>query len=160
MGKRIYTDICVRGEVFPDANAVAERFGVTPDAVRIAVRRGTAHRIGTGAVGVEPMPVRVAGRDFPTAQAAARHFGVTSHAVYQAIQEGRADEFRQRYRNPGHRARPFSIGGLSWPSMLAADRALGFKEGYIANVMKRGSKRGHERILAAAMAYATKDAAP
>lgn len=153
MGNRIYQDIEIRGVVYPDADAAAAAFGVTADAVRMACRRGTQHRIGTGAVGVEPMRVRIAGRDFETAKAAAAHFGVHTSAVYAAIRDGDPDRVaRPAVYNPW-KSRRFSIGGLTFPSMSAASRALGFTDEYIAQVMRRGSERGRERILAAAMAY-------
>lgn len=156
MGKGKYQDIEIRGVVYPDANAAAAAHGVTPDAVRIAVRRGTLHRVGTGAAGVEPMRVRVGGIVFDCAASAAAHFGVTTHAIYQAITRGRTEEFGRPPRNARNRSKPIQIGTLSFPSMCDADRALGFAPGYISQVNRRGYKRGRERILAAALQYVTR----
>lgn len=197
---RKYKNIEVRGVVYPDANAVAEAFGVTVGQVRTAVCRGrldsigtghkqipvtirgvsypnfsaaglalgvhgntvraayykgTLHRVGTGRVGVEPMRVRIAGKDFKNVAAAAKHFGVERGTVYSAISDGDPDRIaRPQAYNPW-RSKPFKIGDLTFPSMSAASRALGFKsDNYIALVMLRGSRKGREKILAAAMSYA------
>lgn len=155
MGAIRYRDIEVRGEVFPTVRAVAERFGVSGEAVRIAVRRGTQHRIGTGATGVEPMPVLICGIRFASARDAAAHYGVTPHAVYHAISDGDPDRIARpnfvwtEENNP--KGRPFKVGGLSFPSMAAADRALGFGQGYVSRAVKTGSKVKWQRIVAAAM---------
>lgn len=51
MGKRRYSDINVRGTVHTHANAAAEALGVTWDAVRFAMRKGTEHRRAQSAGG-------------------------------------------------------------------------------------------------------------
>jgi len=150
-GKPIYSNIEIRGVVYPDARAAAAALGVSPDAVRIAVRKGTRHRIGTGAVGVEPMPVCLAGQRFENVRAAAAHFGVTRHAIYQAISSGRAQDFGKPPRHARLKSKPVTIGNLAFPSMAAADRVLGFGQGYISRALRRGSKAGLQRIWAAAM---------
>ncbi len=151
MGKRKYQDIEIRGVVYADTNAAAKALGVTSETVRTAIRKGTQHRIGTGATGVEPMPVCLAGLHFEDARAAAVHFGVTRHAVYQAIVSGRAQDFGKRPRYAYPSSKPITIGALSFPSMDEASRVLGFRQGYISLAMRRGSKAGLQRILAAAM---------
>ena len=202
MGRRVYTDIEIRGEVFATAAEAAARFGVSegqiraavrrgrldavgtraaeravvirgvtypnfsaagralgvhPNTVRAAYRNGTLHRVGTGRVGPEPMPVRIAGRDFADVFAAARAFRCKPATVYAAICDGDPDRIaRAPVYNPW-KSKPFSVGGLNFPSMRAASRALGFAdEDYVAKVVKRGSKRGMQRIVAAAMAVAAR----
>lgn len=154
MGQRKYQDIEIRGVVYPDVNAAAKALGVSAEAVRIAIRKGTQHRIGTGAVGVEPMRVSIGGQTFENATAAAAHFGVTRHAIYQAINAGRAQGFGKPPRHARLLSKPITIGNIKFSSMDEAGRVLGFGQGYISQVIRRGSKRGHERILAAAMKYA------
>ena len=44
MGRRIYRDIEIRGVVYPDAGSAAAAHGVSAQAVRVAVRKGTQHR--------------------------------------------------------------------------------------------------------------------
>lgn len=152
MGARKYGPIEIRGEVFPDVNAAAQRFGVTPDTVRIAARNGTLHRVGTGAVGKEPMRVLIRGVLYPDAHAAAKALRVTTQAVWKAIHEGREDALGLGPRCPRpHRSRPFAIGGLSWPSMAQASVDLGFCPSYVAHSLKSGRKAALERIVAAAM---------
>ncbi len=151
MGKRIYLDIEVRGVVYANANAAGLALGVSAEAVRIAIRNGTQHRIGTGAVGVEPMPVCLGGLNFENAGLAAEHFGVTKHAVYQAISAGRAQDFGKPPRHARLRSKPVTIGNLTFPSMDEAGRVLGFGQGFISQAMRQKSKAGLQKILAAAM---------
>lgn len=157
MGARIYQSIEIRGVTYPDLNAAADALGVHPNTVRAARRNGRLHRVGTGRVGTEPLPVRIAGQEFESAQAAAAHFGVAVGTVYSAVCDGDPDRIVRPKRYNPWKSQPFSIGGLTFPSMREASRALGFKsEEYIAKAIKRGSRRGQERILAAAMAYAAR----
>lgn len=154
MAALVYRDIEIRGRVYPDANAAAAALGVTADAVRMAARRGTLHRCGTGASHPEPMPVRIRGVVYPDARTAAAALGVTPTAVWAALAAGNPDRVGLPNPPPNWRARPFTVGGLRFASMRAAALALGFSDpGYVARAMKRNSRRGRERILAAAMAY-------
>lgn len=155
MGVRLYRDLVVRGEVFPTAAAAAARFGVSADTVRIAARKGTLHRVGTGAVGSEPFPVRIRGVVYPSARAAAKALGVSPGAVWQALAQGDVDRIGlgPRCHRP-HRSRAITLGGMRFASMAAADRALGFSPGYIAHSLRRGRRSALERIMAAAMARA------
>ena len=158
MGKRLYQDIEIRGTVYPDVGAAAKALGVRPDAVRLAVRKGTAHRIGTRATGVEPMPVRIRGQVYPSAKVAAQALGVRVSAIYMAMAKGREDALGLPRRYNGAKSKEFSIGGLSFPSQNAASRALGFRNPeYVTRVLQRQSASGFERILGAAMAYAAKN---
>lgn len=146
--------VTIRGVTYPNFSAAGKALGVNPNTVRAAYRNGTLHRVGTGRVGPEPMRVRIAGKDFEDVNAAAAHFGVQPGTVYSAICDGDPDRVaRPAVYNPW-KSKPFTIGGLTFPSMRAASRALGFKdEEFIAKAVKRGSRRGRERILAAAMTY-------
>lgn len=137
MGRRIYENINIRG--------------VTAEAVHIALRKGTQHRIGTGAVGVEPMSIFLSGMHFNNIHDAAAHFGVTRTAVYQAISRGRAQGFRKLPRHSRSNSKPITIGNLRFSSMDEACRVLGFNSGFISLTMRRRSKTGLQRILAAAM---------
>jgi hypothetical protein len=157
MGKRRYSDINVRGTVYADANAAADALGVNPNTVRTAYRNGTLHRVGTGRVGPEPMRVQIAGQVFDNVHAAAKHFGCCPRTIWAALGDGDPDRVARLQRYNPWKSKRFQIGTLSFPSMRAASRALGFKdEEFIAKAVKRKSKRGQERILAAAMAYAAK----
>lgn len=154
MGKRVYRDITVRGVTYPDANAAAAALGVSAEAVRIAIRKGTAHRIGTRAVGSEPMPVLVNGQIFESARSAAAQLGLKPSTIYRAINEGRAHRLTGIRRYNGGRSKPVTLGNLCFSSMEQANRALGFRQGYVSLALRRGSKAAKQRILAAAMAYA------
>ncbi|WP_170335010.1 hypothetical protein [Ruegeria arenilitoris] len=155
MGRRIYRDIEIDGVIYPNVNAVAKAKGVKPDTVRVALRKGTAHRIGVGTGGVEPMSVRIHGRVFADAKAAAKHCGITVGGIYEAIRCGREDRVGLPLFQTSANAKPFTIGTLTFPSMRAASLALGFERGeYISKVLKQKSVRGQQRILKAAMEYA------
>lgn len=155
MGRRVHADIEIRGQVFPTAQAAARHFGVSATTVQMAARRGTLHRVGTGAVGAEPCPVRVRGTVYPSARAAASALGLTPAAIFQALRENRIDTVGTGARCPiPFRSRPITLGGLRFPSLAAADRALGFAPGYIAHSLKLGRRCAMERIMAAAMAHA------
>ncbi|WP_039534561.1 hypothetical protein [Ruegeria sp. ANG-R] len=155
MGKRVYKDITIDGVTYANAEAIAKAKGVTVDAVHKALQRGTEHRIGNGHGGVEPMPVRIRGQVFSDAEAAAKHFGITANGIRQAIRCGREDRVGLAPTGPTANARAFKIGTLTFQSMREASIALGFKtDTYIAKVMRKGSARGKQRILAAAMKYA------
>lgn len=146
--------VTIRGKTYPSFSAASGALGVHPNTVRAAYRNGTLHRVGTGRVGPEPMRVHIAGQDFEDVYEAAAHFGVQPATVYSAISDGDPDRIaRPAVYNPW-KSKPFSIGDLTFPSMRAASRALGFKnEEFVSNAIKNGSRRGRERILAAAMAY-------
>ena len=153
MRATIYRDIDIRGQVFATARAAAEHFGISADAVRIAARRGTLHRVGTGDVGAEPCPVRIRGTIYASAKEAGAAYGLTPAAIHRALAEGRIDRvgLAERKGRP-HRSREIVIGGVRYASMRAADRALGFGPGYVAHSLKNGRKCAAERILGAAMA--------
>jgi hypothetical protein len=155
MGRRVHHDLTIRGVTYADAVAAALALGVCADTVRTAARKGTLHRVGTGRVGPEPMRVQIAGRVFTDVHAAARHHGCCPHTIWAALADGDIDRVARKQRYNPRRSQPFEIGGLSFPSKSAASRALGFKDReFIAKALKRNSKRGMQRILAAAMAYA------
>jgi len=155
---RGYRSVTIRGVTYPNLSAAGRALGVSPNTVRAARRKGTLHRVGTGRVGPEPMRVRIADQVFENASAAAAHFGVKVMTVYSAISENDPERIaRPKVYNPW-KSQPFEVGGLSFPSMREASRALGFKNSeFIAQAIKRGSKKGRERILGAAMRYSDKN---
>lgn len=147
--------VTIRGVTYASFSEAGRALGVHANTVRAAYRSGTLHRVGTGRVGPEPMRVQIAGRIFENVHDAAKHFGCCPHTIWAALAAGDPDRVARPQRYNPWKSRPFEIGGLRFPSMRAASRALGFKdEEFIAKAIKRKSKRGQERILAAAMAYA------
>ncbi len=149
----------IRGVKYADLRSAGAAHGVSPETVRHAVRNGTLHRVGTGHGGVEPMPVRIGGKDFPSAAAAAKHFKVTKSAIYTSISRGCEDRFGTAPRRVLNNAKPFEIGGMFFVSMREADRALGFKPGFISHALRYKSKEGRQRILSAAMRLSAQAAA-
>ncbi len=152
-----YRDIEIRGTVYPTVRDAAEALSISTSAVYHAIWTGTLHRCGTGRVGTEPMPVRIAGLDFESAHAAAAHFGCAVGTIWSAICDGDPDRVARPQRYNPARAQPIEIGGLSFSSMRVASTALGFSNPeYIAKVIKAGSKLGMQRVLAAAMKEAAR----
>lgn len=146
--------VTIRGVRYPSCAAAGRAFGVTGESVARSRDRGTLDRVGLGLRGARPTPVRIDGRDFESARAAAEFYGRTVPAVWAALEAGDPDRIARNARYNGGSSKPFSVGPLRFPSMAAACRALGFaNETYIAQVIHTNSKRGRERILAAAQAY-------
>lgn len=152
MGETRYRDLEIRGVKYETAAAAAAALGVSSDAVRIAAKRGTLHRVGTGRVGREPMPVRIRGVDFPDAHAAAEHFGVSPHTVWAAIGMGDPDRVARKVPPPLPRLKPVTLYGVSFPSCAEASRQLGFGwSGYVSQALRRQNPVAQERIRAAVM---------
>lgn len=156
MAKPLPRDIEIRGVVYPNLPAAAKACGVTDAAVRSAMRNGTLHRVGLRKPGREPLPVRINGREYKSAAAAAKHLKCTKAAIYQAVSCGREDRVAIRKTYNGGPSKPIKLGTLSFSSHAAASRALGFKSGFLSRALSRGSKRGWQRILAAAMTEAAR----
>ena len=154
MGRSVYKDIEIRGEVFPTVRAAADHFGLNLETIYAAMKKGTLHRVGTGAVGAEPCPVRIRGQVYASAKEAASALGVTPGAIHTALMNGRIDKvgIRPTYRN-AFRSRQIKLGPVTFHSMAAADRALGFSPGYIAHTLKNKRRCAVQRIIAAAMTY-------
>lgn len=152
MGKIRHIAIVVRGHEYPDARTAALALGVRPGSVRRAIHAGSLDRLGLRQTGFAPMPIMIRGQCYDSARAAAAANGVSEGAVYTALSKGCINRVGLG-RGPGNNAKPFRVGGLTWPSMAAASRALGFGTDYIGRTLRRGGRRARARILAAAMAY-------
>ncbi len=152
-----FRPVTIRGVTYANFSEAARALGVNPNTVRVAYYNDTLHRVGTGRTGPEPMRVKIAGQVFNSAHDAARHFGCCPSTIWSALADGDPDRVARPQRYNPWKSKPFKIGTLSFPSMRAASRALGFKdEEFIAKAVKRKSKRGQERIMVAAMHYAAK----
>lgn len=150
MAALVHRDIEIRGTVYPDAKAAAAALGLHPTHVRAALREGRADRLGLGR---QAMPVRVRGKVFADAGAAAAHFGVSRSAILSAIGRGTEDRYLGPPRGGGGGARAVSIGGLDFPSISAAARALGVSRPMLARALAGRSEMSRQRVLGAAMAY-------
>ena len=150
---RRHANLTIRGVTYRDADHAAAELRVHPATVRAHARAGTLHRCGTGATGVEPTPVRVRGVDFESAEAAAAHFGVHIDVVYRRLRHGCPDDIGLANARGQHIAKPVVIGPVSFRSMRAADRALGFGNDYVQKAFKRNSETMLQRVLSAAMRY-------
>lgn len=159
-GPTKYRDIEIRGVVYADTKAVAEKFGVSARSVATALKQGRAQTIGLGRGHKATMPVEVRGTVYPSAQSAASALNVSDKAVYQAIGRGTTHllglNANRSIPHSAHKARsrPITLGGMSFPSQRAASRALGFHKEYIGRVLRgdvSNPKQARQRILAAAM---------
>lgn len=154
MGKRLYRDIEIHGRVYPTLQAAAAHFGCTAQNIANQIKAGRTHRIGAGRQKIEPCLVRIRGVDYASAREAGAALGVTAAAVWRALTENRADTVGLGPRCPNpHLSRPYSIAGLSWPSMRAAEVALGLSDGMIGKTLRRNSRAGKERIMSAVMRH-------
>lgn len=153
--------VTIRGTTYPSLSAAARAHGVNYNTVYVARRKGTLHRVGLGRVGAEPLPVCIGGQTYATAKAASKALGIKIGTIYAAIADGEPDRVlkRQTYAVPW--SQPITIGNRTYPSKAAANRALGFKSrDYVNKVIASGSKKGWERILAAAMALEARGVPP
>lgn len=149
MGKRKYTNLDVRGVVYPDVAAAAKALGVQQQTVHRAAREGRLHRLGLGRVGKECMPVRLNGRVYRDAHAAAADLGVGVSAVYQALHRG-YETVGQRRRG-GAGSRPIVIAGRRFASLAELDRAIGRSPGYTSNAIKLNRAGRLEDIIGRVM---------
>tara|TARA_Y100001951_G_C11272329_1_gene259590 strand:- start:914 stop:1438 length:525 start_codon:yes stop_codon:yes gene_type:complete len=150
-GRRKYTDLVVGDRTYPTPQAVAAAFGVSAQAVRIAARKGTLHRVGTGRPGVEPMPVLIRGQRFENSRQAAAHLGVTLSAVHTAMMRGTLDTLGLPQRYNGGNSKSVTLAGMCFASMVEADRVLGFKRNYVSLALRRKSPSAMQAILGAVM---------
>ena len=90
--------------------------------------------------------IEIRGVVYPDLPSAAKACGVTDAAVRSAMRNGTLHRV-----GLGKASKPITIGTLSFCSHASASRALGFKSDFLSNALSRGSKRGWQRILSAAM---------
>lgn len=136
---------------YPSRKEAAAALGVSRTTLRLAIKRGSLDRLVAGERGVQPMPVRIRGVDYASPKAAAAAFGINVQQVYRRIDSGRADEIGLPNRRGQYLARPITIGDVRFASISEADRALGFRPGYVKSWLERGSRKTGERILRAVM---------
>lgn len=100
MGAPLYTDIEIRGVVYPDARAAAARFGVTPHAVWQAVARGREDRLGLPPqhAPTRTCPIRIGPLDFPSRRAAERALGLSYGTIRNARRRGSARTWQRILR--------------------------------------------------------------
>jgi DNA-binding transcriptional regulator YhcF (GntR family) len=165
---------------------VAAAFGISPQAVRQAIRKGRVDQIGLPPHvtrfrhGPEPFSVRIRGELYPSVNAAAEALGVSPVTVRNAIRRGREDfigigQSRKHStasvgRVPGN-ARAVQIGAQKFPSIKHVARFAGI--GYttvrdhlkagnvaalIAHVMRaQAAREGHRKKLPDAVHGSKKD---
>ncbi|GLQ26119.1 hypothetical protein [Sulfitobacter pacificus] len=142
----------IRGVTYADVSDAAMCLGVSKSAVYFGLRKGCLDRVGLRTTGVAPYPVRIGCTRYESVADAAKALRMPKARIYSAVIAGDPDRLVRPKRYNPWKSIPFTVGSQTWPSMSAASLALGFKNrDYIAKVVKRGSKRGWERILSAAM---------
>lgn len=155
MGRRIYTNITIRGVTYADASAASVALGVQPQTVVKALQKGTLDTCGSGNSHPRPMRVAIRGKTFETVKEAAEAHGVKPSAIYTALDEGRIDRIGMPPTQPvPSNSKAFKLGPLEFESQRKASIALGFNPAYVSKVYLRNSAVGKERIYAAAMQYA------
>lgn len=146
--------VTVHGVTYPSYSDAGRALGLAANTIRHAHKNGTLHRVGCGRRGPEPMRIKIGDAEFESAAEAARHFKCRPMTILSAVADGDPERVARARRYNPWKSKPFQIGDLRFPSMRQASRALGFEsEEFIAKALKRGSKKGYERIVAAAMTY-------
>ena len=95
----------------------------------------------------------VRGQTFPSLKAAAKHFGRSEKQVQRHLDKhGHLDYLGLPvpYTRPD-KCKPVSIGGLNFPSRVAAAKALGLDPKTLRNAEQNPSS--YQTVLAAAMRY-------
>ena len=97
------------------------------------------------------MLVDVRGVIYSSPKAASEALGVSIDAVYSALARGSMDKLglgtTQR--------KPVEIGGIPFPSMCSASKALGFSRSYLRTALTSGSDHVKERVRIAVEQYKT-----
>lgn len=146
--------VTIHGVTYPSYSAAGRALGLAANTIRHAHKNGSLHRVGCGTPGPEPMRIKIGELVFDSAAAAAHHFKCRPMTVLSAVADGDPIRVARPRRYNPWKSKPFEIGSLRFASMREASRVLGFQnEEFIGKAMRRGSKKGYERIVAAAMAY-------
>lgn len=140
--------IVIRGVEYPSKEAAAAAFGIKPDSVARAMRRGGLDKIGLPR-GPSPLPVRIGKRGFPSAQEAAKRLRVSISTVYSALCRGKEDTVgvgrggRRATNGKGWHhphSKPVKIGSMEWPSIGSAAKYLGVTDHAIRYRLKIGDR--------------------
>lgn len=154
-------EVTIRGVTYPTLYAAAKALGVSYASVKNMRKKGRLDMLGVG-TGV-PMPVRIRGVDYPSTKAAAKALGVSVNTVQSACARGTQDTVgvgrghRQPDRiNGGIPSKPVTLGGIEFPSMGAASRALGKDRKYVCDVLASRSPRRMANLERAVAEYKTR----
>jgi hypothetical protein len=158
MVSRRHRDIVIRGVTYPTTQAAAAALGVSDNTVMRAARLGRLDGVGLGKTGPVSGSVRVRGKIYPSIRAAAKALKLTYATVWFALEQGREDRVGLAFKRPG-RSTPVQIGPYRFASRVEASRQLGFADSFVGQALRRKSKAGRQKILAAAMALELRDTA-
>lgn len=108
--------------------------------------------------------VMVRGQVFDSVKECADHFGVTTEHVYICLCRGKTDTIglRRGYKpegNPrysGGRAKPVTLGGVRFPSIAAAGRALGWAHKRLEKVLRDNGPVQRQLLYKAVLDYERK----
>jgi hypothetical protein len=152
-----YRDITIRGVTYPDASAAAAAIGVTRSTIGRAIRLGKLDTVGLGVGSNNICPVVIRGVYYPTQMAAAEALGVRADVVCKALNRGTIDNVGlgsgNWLREVDAPRNPITLLGVTFPSMAAASRLLGFTDKHVHRVLKSGGKKAKARLMEAVCAY-------
>ena len=95
------------------------------------------------------MIVMVRGVIYQSVPEAAERLGLTPAAVYSALHNNRMDKLG----TGTSRRKPITLHGVSFPSVNAASKALGFGRTYLWNAINRNTDFSRQRVADAVAAY-------
>ena len=153
MGSRKYQNIVIRGETYPTVQMAAKALSLTEGTICRAIKLERLDTVGLGCAAGWRMPISVRGTVYKNSSEAAEVLGVTRSAIHNALHHGRIDKvgLPSPKRKKG---KPFSVGGLSWPSMRSASLELGFGHQYVFRAFKYNRVEAKHKILLAVMKLA------
>lgn len=99
----------------------------------------------------ELMKVDVRGTIYNSVREASQKLGVKESSVYSSLARGAAHSLGlgtgARHSFRGGKPKEFELGGVKFPSMVAASLYLGLNRATVATIMRRKSKRGMENLM-------------
>jgi hypothetical protein len=99
------------------------------------------------------MLIKIRGVTYPSVKAAAAAHNLTPEAIYSGLNRGDMDTVGTGKNSP----KPITLGGVRFPSISVASRALGFPRKYLGNVLKSGGEISHKKVADAVAAYKEKN---
>ncbi len=149
--------VTIRGVTYPDASAAAAAVGVSMPTMYRAIRENRLDHVGLGTGSINICPVLIRGVYYPTQTAAAEALGVRADTISKALTRGNIDSVGigkgNWLREVDAPRNPITILGVTFPSMAAASRLLGYTDRHVHRVLNTGGKKAKARLMTDIMAY-------
>jgi hypothetical protein len=150
-------EVTIRGVTYPDPSAAAAGIGVARSTLYRAIRENKLDTVGLGTGSINICPVLIRGVYYPTQTAAAEALGVRADTISKALTRGNIDSVGigkgNWLREVDAPRNPITILGVTFPSMAAASRLLGYTDRHVHRVLNTGGKKAKARLMTDIMAY-------